>query len=36
MTRPDYVLSRGLIVVSDQVLAADGSDHLPVAAGFSL
>ena len=36
MTRPDHVLSRGLTVVSDQVLAADGSDHLPVVAGFSL
>ncbi len=36
MTRPDHVLSRGMTVVSDQVLAADGSDHLPVVAGFSL
>ena len=36
MTRPDHVLSRGMTVLTDQVLAADGSDHRPVVAGFSL
>jgi vancomycin resistance protein VanJ len=36
ITRPDHVLGRGLTPVSDQVLAADGSDHRAVLVGLDL
>jgi len=34
LTRPDHVLARGLTPVSDQVLAAGGSDHRMVLVGL--
>jgi len=35
-TRPDHVLGRGVTVLSDQVLAAGGSDHRAVLVGLDL
>ncbi len=34
LTRPDHVLGRGVTPLSDQVLAADGSDHRAVVVGL--
>ena len=36
ITRPDHVLGRGVTAVSDQVLAANGSDHRAVLVGLDL
>jgi vancomycin resistance protein VanJ len=36
LTRPDHVLVRGFVPVSDEVLAHTGSDHLAVVAGLRL
>ena len=36
VTRPDHVLTRGLTPVSDQVMAAGGSDHRLVLVGLTL
>jgi vancomycin resistance protein VanJ len=35
ITRPDHVLARGLTPVSDQVMAAGGSDHRLVLVGLT-
>ena len=35
-TRPDHVLGRGVTMLSDQVLAAQGSDHRAVLVGLNL
>jgi vancomycin resistance protein VanJ len=36
LTRPDHVLARGLTPVSDQALAAGGSDHRLVLVGLDM